>query len=168
MIKLNSNQPKSFSIQFELGNTNLTPDVRLVLEMNEQLKLFIPGEVSNGKIKITIPELKKFTEEFSNKIFKGHLEGIIGEEYFPLQDIDFELETPVTMKIESVVEEKSKPKEKTLKVTSDIVIIEDEELEKEVIEEEKPKKKRGRPPKKKPETIVEEEPKNKFKNMLME
>lgn len=164
MMKLNSNQSLTFKAKFDLGNTNLTPDIRLVLEMNDQIKLFIPSEVNNGEAKITIPALKNFTEEFTNKSFKGHLEAVIGEEYFPLQDIEFELETPITMKVEKITEEKPKKKEKTIKLTSDI-IIEDDELEKEIINEEKPKKKRGRPPKKKVEETTSSE--DKFKNLLM-
>lgn len=122
MIKLKSSKPKTLRFSIDVEGSQETPNINYVIESNSMGYMF-PAKIENGKVEVTIPELKGLLEsgEYSSKISV-----VLGENYYEPWSGKVLVESPVEIKInedfveEDVVEKKVEVKA-NLQESSDIV-----------------------------------------------
>lgn len=96
---LHKDKPEVINCQFQIqGATPEQTVVRLCLEFEDNKNLFFYGKINeDGACEVVIPTLK----EVSDKGGKLIIEAIVESTYFKVFEAEVELQTPVTVKMES-------------------------------------------------------------------
>lgn len=118
MIELKLNKESELSFEINIEGSNEKPRVRLMLEMDNKMKLAIEGTILEGQAKVVVPSLMDLKEKLSGENVKGSLEVIVDNNFFIPWEEYFSLKAPITVQAESTKVENNKTPEIKISVKS--------------------------------------------------